>query len=47
MFQERARPYEDDPGQVRKILNEGCARAEAIAEETLREVRNVVGTVYD
>ena len=43
---ERARPYEEDPGQVRAIIDEGCARAEAVAAETLREVRDVVGTVY-
>jgi len=43
---ERARPYEEDPGQVRAIIDEGCARAEAVAAETLREVRQVVGTVY-
>ena len=43
---ERARPYEEDPGQVRAIMDEGCARAEAVAAETLREVRDVVGTVY-
>jgi len=43
---ERARPYEEDPGQVRAIMDEGCARAEVVAAETLREVRDVVGTVY-
>ena len=43
---ERARPYEEDPGQVRAIMDEGCARAESVAAETLREVRDVVGTVY-
>ena len=43
---ERARPYEEDLGQVREIMDEGCARAESVAAETLREVRDVVGTVY-
>ena len=46
MLQERARPYEEDPGQVRAIMDEGCARAEAVAAETLQEVRQAVGTVY-
>ena len=46
VLQERARPYEEDPGQVRAIMDEGCARAEAVAAETLREVRQVMGTVY-
>ena len=46
ILQERARPYEEDPGQVRAIMDEGCARAEAVAAETLCEVRQVVGTAY-
>ena len=46
ILHERARPYEEDPGQVRAIIDEGWARAEAVASETLREVRQVVGTVY-
>ena len=46
VLHERARPYEEDPGQVRAIIDEGCARAEVVAAETLREVRDVVGTVY-
>ena len=46
VLRERARPYEEDPGQVRAIMDEGCARAEVVASETLREVRQVVGTVY-
>jgi tryptophanyl-tRNA synthetase len=44
---DKARPYEEDPGQVRDIINEGCARAEAVAAETLSEVRRVVGTIYN
>ena len=43
---ERAKPYEEDPGQLRLIVDEGCRRAEAVAEETMREVRKAVGTVY-
>jgi tryptophanyl-tRNA synthetase len=43
---ERAKPYEEDPAQVRSIMDEGCRRAEVAAEETLREVRKVVGAVY-
>ena len=46
VLHERAKPYEEDPGQVRTIMDQGCARAEEVAAETLREVRQVVGTVY-
>jgi tryptophanyl-tRNA synthetase len=42
----RAKPYEDDPGEVRRTIDVGCARAMAVAEETMQEVRDVVGTVY-
>jgi len=46
-FRERAKPYEDDTEQVRQIIEDGCGRAEAVAECTLQEVRSVVGTIYD
>ena len=42
----RAKPYEDDPGEVRRTIDAGCERAMAVAEETMQEVRDVVGTVY-
>ena len=42
----RAKPYEDDPGELRRTIDAGCERAMAVAEETMQEVRAVVGTVY-
>ena len=42
----RAKPYEDDPGELRRTIDAGCERAMAVAEETMQEVRDVVGTVY-
>ena len=42
----RAKPYEEDPHQVRQIIDDGCGRAEVVAEETLNAVRQVVGTIY-
>jgi tryptophanyl-tRNA synthetase len=46
LLKERARPFEEDPALVRRIMEEGCERARVAAEETMREVRAAVGTVY-
>ena len=46
LLRARAKPYEDDPGEVRRTIDAGCERAMAVAEETMQEVRDVVGTVY-
>jgi tryptophanyl-tRNA synthetase len=35
-----------DPGYARQVLRDGCARARAIAEETLAEVRAAMGLRY-
>ena len=35
-----------DPGYARQVLNEGCARARAVAAATLEEVRDAMGTRY-
>ncbi|MDL1866861.1 tryptophan--tRNA ligase [Betaproteobacteria bacterium PRO4] len=43
---ERARMYEDDPAQVRKIVTEGCEKANQLAEETMRDVRAALGLAY-
>lgn len=45
-FQERAAEFEDDPGLVRIILNEGTQAAREQAEETMDEVRRAMGLVY-
>lgn len=46
-FRERAQPYIDDPHLVPNILADGCDRARKIAGETMREVREAMGLLYD
>ena len=46
VIHERALPYEKNPSRVREIMNEGCTRAQVVAQETLSVVQDVVGTVY-
>ncbi|HNS58111.1 MAG TPA: tryptophan--tRNA ligase [Nitrosomonas europaea] len=43
---ERARMYEKDPAQVRKIIADGCEKANWLAEETMRDVRAALGLGY-
>jgi tryptophanyl-tRNA synthetase len=47
IFIERAQPYIDDPSLVRNIVADGCERARKIALETMREVRESMGLIYD
>jgi len=35
-----------EPGYLRDVLHQGNARARAVAEETLEEVRSLMYTVY-
>ena len=44
---ERAAPYIDDPARVRDIVADGCERARAVAQQTMADVRQVMGTAYD
>lgn len=46
LMHERARQYVDDPTLVRNIIADGCERARSAAEETMSEVRNVMGLGY-
>jgi tryptophanyl-tRNA synthetase len=46
-IQERARELEQDVGQVKAIINEGCEAARDVARETLEEVRQAIGLKYD
>jgi tryptophanyl-tRNA synthetase len=46
-WRERAQPYVDDPTLLRAIVDDGCDRARAAARETMREVRDAMGLVYD
>jgi tryptophanyl-tRNA synthetase len=43
MFFNRAQPYLDDPSLVKNILASGCMRAREIAEQTMEDVREVMG----
>ena len=45
-IRERAREFEEDPQLVRSILMEGKEAASAVADETLSEVRSVIGLNY-
>lgn len=45
-MRERAQRYLDDPTLVRNIIADGCEKARALAQETMREVREVMGLGY-
>lgn len=45
-IQERAAPLEEDPTLIRNILADGCEKAQTIAEETMRDVRDAMGLAY-
>ena len=46
-IRERAQRYLDDPMLVRNIVADGCERARKLSEETMRDVREVMGLNYD
>jgi tryptophanyl-tRNA synthetase len=46
-WRERAQPFLDDPVLLRAIVDEGCDKARAAARETMRDVRDAMGLVYD
>ena len=45
-MRERAEKYLDDPTLVRNIIADGCESARKMAQETLRDVRDVMGLNY-
>lgn len=45
-MRERAQKYLDDPTLVRNIVADGCEKARKLAQETLRDVREVMGLGY-
>ena len=45
-IQERAREFEEDPGRVRAIVNDGGESARDTARSTLEEVRDAMGLNY-
>jgi len=42
----RAQSYLDDPTLVKSIIADGCEKAQKLAEETMRDVREVMGLHY-
>ena len=42
-MRERAQRYVDDPTLVKSIIADGCEKAQKLAEETMRDVREVMG----
>ncbi len=45
-IRERAEEYLEDPTTVRNIIADGCEKAGKMAEETMRDVREVMGLNY-
>ena len=45
-MRERAQKYLDDPTLVRNIVADGCEKARKMAQDTLRDVREVMGLGY-
>ena len=45
-MRERAQRYLDDPTLARSIIADGCEKAQKLAEETMRDVRDVMGLNY-
>jgi tryptophanyl-tRNA synthetase len=43
---ERAQPYVDHPHRVRDIIDHGCTRARAVAQNTMMDVRSAMGLQY-
>jgi tryptophanyl-tRNA synthetase len=46
VWRQRAQPYLDDPSLLRSIVADGCDRARAAAQETMRDVREAMGLGY-
>ncbi len=45
-WRERAQPYLEEPQRLRQIVDDGCARARTVAQETMRDVRDAMGLNY-
>jgi tryptophanyl-tRNA synthetase len=45
-MRERAQMYLDDPTLVRNIIADGCEKAQKLAQETLRDVKQAMGLNY-
>ena len=47
VFHDRAQPYQEDPGLLRRILHEGSEKARDVASQTMRDVRGAMGLNFD
>ncbi len=45
-IRERALKYEEDPAALRNIMADGCDRARKIVSDTMRDVKDAIGTSY-
>ncbi|MCE2988820.1 MAG: tryptophan--tRNA ligase [Burkholderiales bacterium] len=45
-MQERSAPFEEDPTLIKNIIADGCEKARAAAEDTMRDVREAMGLEY-
>ncbi len=45
-IRERAAYYEDNPDRVRNILADGCEKAQELARDTMRDVREAMGLTF-
>lgn len=45
-IRERAKYYEESPDQVRNILADGCEKAQEMARDTMRDVRESMGLTF-
>ena len=45
-MRERAQKYLDDPTLVKNIVADGCEKAQQLAQETMRDVREAMGLAY-
>ena len=45
-IRERAARFVEDPATLRNIMADGCERARKVVNETMREVRDAIGTDY-
>ena len=46
VFNERARPYLEEPDLVKNIVADGCEKARDLAKQTMRDVREAMGLNY-
>ena len=45
-IRERAQYFEDNPDQVRNIIADGCEKAQELARDTMRDVREAMGLTF-